>query len=182
MLAMKTDKLTAQLEAVLSAQSEPMEISDLAELTQADAEAVERAVTKLEHDLESRGLNVIRHENQVQLVTDPEHSEIVAEKRQQEIDTNLTKAQSEALAVIAYMTPVGKAAIDFVRGVNSRAVLRNLMTRGLINKDRSGEMVTFSVSSEALQHLGITDVEELPKYEQTRKRLTEFVDTNREDQ
>jgi segregation and condensation protein B len=75
------------------------------------------------------------------------------------------------------MSPTTKPTIDFVRGVNSRAVLRNLSTRGLIKKDRSGNQTTYSLSAEALQHLGITDTTELPEYENTRAKLAEFVDT-----
>lgn len=178
---MKTKSLSAQLEALLSAKPEPTSLTELAEVTDADQEEIQQAISRLKNDLDDRGLSLIQHDNKVQIVTDPGYSEAIAKQEEQEVDTNLTKAQSEALAVIAYMAPVVKSAIDFVRGVNSRAVLRNLATRGLITKDRSKDRVTFSLSSEALQHLGITSPQELPKYEQTRSRLSEFIDTNETD-
>jgi segregation and condensation protein B len=173
-----SDKLSTQIEAVLAAQSEPMAVSDLQDITEASPEDIQKAIAELKNALDNRGLSLIHHENHVQLVTDPGESEIVAKQKQKEVDTNLTKAQSEALAVIAYMAPVSKSVIDFIRGVNSRAVIRNLATRGLINKDRSGEQVTFSVSTEALQHIGVTNAHGLPKYQDTRERLAEFVETN----
>lgn len=172
------NQLSAEIEAVLSTTAETVSIADIAELTDSDVETTQRAISHLKNKLEDRGLELIQHEESVKLVSDPKHSDLVAEKRQQEVDTNLTKAQSEALAVIAYMTPVTKSEIDFVRGVNSRAVLRNLSTRGLINKQHKQDTIQFSLSSQALQHLGITSIQDLPKYEQTKKRLSEFVKTN----
>jgi segregation and condensation protein B len=172
------NQLSAQIEAVLSTKAEAVTITDIAELTDSDAKSVQQAISHLKDKLEERGLELIQHEDGIQLVSAPEHSDLIAQQRQQEVDTNLTKAQSEALAVIAYMAPVTKSAIDFVRGVNSRSVLRNLSTRGLINKQQKQDTVQFSLSSEALQHLGITSIQDLPKYEQTKKRLSEFVETN----
>lgn len=174
------NQLSAQIEAVLSTKSEATKITDLAELTDSDAANIQQAIAHLKDDLEKRGLKLIQHEGKVQLVSDPKHSDLIEQQRQQEVDTNLTKAQSEALAVIAYMSPVTKSVIDFVRGVNSRAVLRNLSTRGLINKQHKQDTTQFSLSSQALQHLGITNVQDLPKYKKTKKRLSEFVDTNQD--
>jgi segregation and condensation protein B len=175
---MKNDKLQNQIEALLSARSEPIDIDHIVELTDSDPEAVQKAVARLKSDLEDRGVSLIQNDGEIQLVTDPQFSDIIAKQNKREVDTNLTKAQSEALSVIAYMSPTTKPTIDFVRGVNSRAVLRNLSTRGLINKDRSGNQTTYSLSAEALQHLGITGTTELPEYENTRAKLAEFVDTN----
>jgi segregation and condensation protein B len=175
---MKNRKLENQIGALLSAHSEPINIDHIVELTDRDPEAVQKAIASLKNNLEDRGVSLIQHNGDIQLVIDPEFSDIIAKQNKREVDTNLTKAQSEALSVIAYMSPTAKPTIDFVRGVNSRAVLRNLSTRGLIKKDRSGSQTTYSLSSEALQHLGITDTSELPEYEKTRAKLAEFVDTN----
>lgn len=172
-------QLSAKIEALLAYKQEPMHRSDIASACDAKPKAVQRALAKLKDDLTDRGLTIVETGDAVQLTTDPEFGNIIRQQYKESVDTNLTEAQSEALSVIAYLAPVTKPTIDFVRGVNSRAVLRNLSTRGLVDTDRSGQQTSFTPSAQALRHLGISKREELPKYEETKKRLEEFIATNR---
>lgn len=155
-----------------------MTISDISELCAVDEPAVDTALADLESNLEDRGISVIRQDDTVQLVTAQEFSDLIASVKEQEVNTDLTEAQSEALAVIAYLSPVRKIKIDFIRGVNSRAVLRNLSTRGLITKKRLDGKAVYDLTTDALAHLGITNIEELPDYESTRSQLLDFIESD----
>lgn len=177
---MMTDTLTAKIEALLFYKSDPTELADLAETCNEDIQTIREAVSTLKQQLQDRGLTLIENEGSVQLVTDPEFGDAIKRDRKRQVDTNLTDAQAEALSVIAYLAPTEKTTIDYIRGVNSRAVLRNLSTRGLIEKDRSGQHISYKLATEALKHLGLDKPGDLPKYESTREQLMEFVQTRDE--
>jgi len=169
-----SNDLTAQIEALLAVVSEPIRTADIADLLDQDPERIKHATAQLKAQSEDRGLAVIETDGKLQLVTDSKFSDLIEKHRKQEVDSNLTKPQSEALAVIAYMSPATKPTIDFVRGVNSRAVLRNLSTRGLVKKQQD----TYSLTQDALAHLGITDTSELPDFADTRDKLEDFAETS----
>lgn len=46
----------------------------------------------------------------------------------------LTQAALETLAVIAYRQPISRARVSAIRGVNVEAVMRTLVTRGLVEE------------------------------------------------
>src|SRR3972149_1519044 len=85
----------------------------------------------------------------------------------EELKEELTPAGLETLSIIAYFGPVSKIKIDYFRGVNSAFILRNLLMRGLIDRsDKSKEEgYAYSLNFDALKHLGISKIEELPEYE-----------------
>ncbi len=74
----------------------------------------------------------------------------------------------ETLAIILYQGPVKRSQIDYVRGVNSQFILRNLLVRGLIDRslDPADERVfVYSPSLELLSYLGVSSVKDLPEFE-----------------
>ena len=88
------------------------------------------------------------------------------------MDTPLTPASLETLAIIAYLGPCNRALIEYVRGVNSTFILRSLMIRGLVErKPDPKRMNTFlyQVSFDFLRHMGLTRQGDLPDYEKYRK-------------
>lgn len=167
--------LTKKLEGLLFYFGEPVSIKKLTTLSGASKDEVANALAVLQNDLTDRGITLVIHDDSAQLVTDEGIQEIINEAVASDIDTDLTDAQSEALSVIAYLAPVTKPTIDFVRGVNSRAVLRNLSARGLISKQSQDSTTYYNLSMDTITHLGITELEELPDYNATRERLEEFV-------
>ena len=77
----------------------------------------------------------------------------------------------ETFAVIAYQDGATRGEVDWVRGVNSSASLRTLLMRGLIEgreDEADKRRVRYSVTTEALAHLGVTRAEELPRAQELR--------------
>jgi len=169
-----SENVSAQIEALLFYSGEPVAKDRLADICSIQPEAVQTAVACLKNNLNQRGLTLVENESTVQLRTDPTHNDLIRQFRKNEINSNLTDAQAEALAVTAYLQPAAKPRIDFIRGVNSRTVLRNLQTRGLIKKTKKDGKKRFRLTSDALAHLGVTSIQELPQYETTREKLAEF--------
>lgn len=176
-----TENLSAQIEALLFRDGQPYGIQELANICAANPEAVQKAVSSLANNLENRGLTLVRNDGTVQLVADKAFNDLIQTAHKREVDTDLTTAQSEALSVVAYLQPVTKPIVDFIRGVNSRTVLRNLVTRGLIAKETKDSQTQYTLTNQTLTHLGLNNPQDLPDYESTRQQLTKFVRTHKED-
>jgi segregation and condensation protein B len=56
--------------------------------------------------------------------------------------------------------------IDAIRGVSSDGVLKNLLSKGLIQEigraERPGRPIIYATTSDFLQHFGLNSLEELP--------------------
>lgn len=77
----------------------------------------------------------------------------------------LTQAALETLAIVAYRQPVSRARVGAIRGVNVDAVMRTLLTRGLVEEaghDSETTAVLYRTTTYFLQRLGLTSIEELP--------------------
>ena len=81
----------------------------------------------------------------------------------------LSRPALETLAIIAYKQPVSRPELDAVRGVNSEAVLDNLMERRLVRiggrKEAPGRPFLYETTREFLVAFGLRDLNDLPKVE-----------------
>jgi segregation and condensation protein B len=79
--------------------------------------------------------------------------------------SKLTRAALETLAVVAYRQPVTRARVSAVRGVNSDAVMRSLLARGLITEagtDPDTGATAFATTDLFLERLGLSSLADLP--------------------
>lgn len=170
----------AALEALLFASGEPLEKSQLAKLLDISLDQLAVVTEALDRSLAGRGLALVETASELELRTSPEAADIVKSLRENELARDLGKGSLETLAVIAYQTGATRSEIDWVRGVNSSASLRTLLIRGLIEgkEDESDKRrIRYSLTPEALAHLGLSRAEELPRAEElqiaTREALEE---------
>ncbi len=124
-----------------------------------------------------RGLEIVRKDDKVSLVTKPEHSLIVQEYLKEEILGELSRPALETLAVIAYRGPVPKSEIEHIRGVHCGQSLRNLLVRGLIEEKATGSLDEshYAVSFEFMNHLGIQNIADLPNYRDLQNLLLQDI-------
>lgn len=134
----------------------------------------ENAITTLKTRLQSGALRVLETENEIQLVTAPELSEFIDSLRKNELSQDIGKAGAETLAIILYREPITRAEIDRIRGVNSAFILRNLLTRGLIERRATQNTHEFTITPQLLQHLGVTHKHELPQFGQFMDAIDTF--------
>ena len=158
----------AIFEALLFAEGAPLSIKPLADAAACTSEDAIISLHALARSLSGRGIMLIERNETYQLVTRPEYGTYMSSLKRRDLDGPLTQPQLETLAVIAYRGPARKSEVDYLRGVNSTFTLRNLLTRGLIDRmtpaadgDRAPQ---YQISSEFLNHLGLTAVRELPSY------------------
>ncbi len=161
----------AAVEAILFASGEPIEKNQLMALLDLTETELKAVLKELNTSLEGRGITLIETEAEVELRTSPEAFEIVKKLRENEFSRDLGSASLETLAVVAYQEGATRSEIDWVRGVNSATSLRNLLLRGLIEgKEDSHDKrrIRYSLTTEALAHLGIARVSELPRAAELR--------------
>jgi segregation and condensation protein B len=169
--------LAAQLEAVLFWKAEPVSLKKLASLLSIDIDAVKGGLQELEDALQGRGLTLVRTDDEVMLGTAKEISPLIEQLTKEELTRDLGKAGLETLSIILYQGPISRADIDYIRGVNSQFIVRNLLIRGLVERvdnPTDARSFLYKTTLQLLAHLGIPKIEELPEYEQVRKEIEEF--------
>lgn len=172
-------KPLAALEALLFIYGEPLQIKKIAKILKAgddvlDETAVKTAVEQLQRQLENngRGLSLVINDDAIQLVTKKEFQGLLQEVIKEELHESLTPAALETLAIIAYTGPIPRSAIDYIRGVNSTFMLRNLLLRGLIDRSpdpKRGNAFIYKASFEFMRHLGLEKIDDLPEYQKFRE-------------
>lgn len=185
---MKED-LVKKISAILFLYSEPITLekikSFLGDENISNSDILE-SLNILENKLEEIGLIIIKNEaknenkTEYSLATSNTQNEIARKIRIDELEGELTPASLQVLTICAYLGSPTKNEISFIRGIQSSQSIRSLSVRGLLK--REGEK--YSLSTEALQRLGIKALEDLPEYEKIRadftERLKEVLDLEKE--
>ena len=176
------DKLIVQLESILFLKGEPVNINWLAKTLDKKEEEINIALKELANQLENRGVRLVRNGGNAVLATAPESAEILKSIVNSEFDSELSKASLETLSIIIYKNATSRAEIDYIRGVNSSFILRNLLVRGLIEREaQRGEdrSYAYKPSLSLLEHLSVKSLEELPDYASISAKLKEFLNTDK---
>ena len=158
--------LASKIEAMLFVSAEPVPVTQLATALDVTASVVERGLKELDDSLKTRGLRLQRNAGRVQLTTAPEVAQLVELFLGLEAITHLSRAALETLAIIAYQQPCTRPQVDSIRGVNSDAMLKSLLSKGLVEDsgrtDGPGRPILYSTTPEFLQHFGLDTINELP--------------------
>lgn len=162
--------LTALLEALLFVSSTPISIGQLASALDETQGAVKDALDALEEEYKNTsGLRLQRKGTKFQITTAPELSEMIENFLGVETTTTLSRASLETLAIIAFKQPITRPMIEEVRGVNSDGVVRNLLSKGLIEElgrsEGLGRAILYGTSSDFLSHFGLNSLDDLPALE-----------------
>lgn len=171
---MEQEKLISALQALLFIYGEPMEIKKAAstlEVKPADIEAAAKTLAQQMIDAKS-GLALVFYDSKIQLTTRPEFASLLEKIVKSELNEALTPAGLETLSIVAYSAPVSRAEIDYIRGVNSTFILRNLLLRGLIDREndpKRANAYVYKPSFDFLKHIGVSRVEDLPEFEKFSK-------------
>lgn len=165
---MPREDISKKVEAVLFAVGEPVKINKLALLFKCSVSSLTSALGTLDKRLkETSGLRLLQKDNLVQLVTAKGYSEFIEKLFQKERREELTLAALEVLAIVAYEGPISRRDIEEIRGVNSVVTIRNLLLRGLIDKDDQH----YQLSLAALRKFGLTSPQELPQWREIKEEI-----------
>jgi segregation and condensation protein B len=161
---------TDVLEALLFASDTPLELARIREVLELPSVAAARElVEELSARYTDRGLQIVEVGGGYCMVTRPELAPWLVRLTRSRTKQRLTRPALETLAIVAYKQPVSRPELDAVRGVNSEAVLDNLLERRLVRitgrKDAPGRPYLFETTREFLVAFGLRDLGDLPKVE-----------------
>jgi segregation and condensation protein B len=160
------------VEALLFASDVPLEPERIREVLDLEnAKAARELLSELmaRYDAEPRGLAIVEVGGGFRMVTRPELAPWLVRLARARSRVRLSRPALESLAIIAYKQPVSKPELDAVRGVNSDAVIENLLERRLIRiagrKEAPGRPFLYETTREFMVAFGLRDLGDLPKIE-----------------
>ena len=161
------NKTTQALEALLFAAPGLSSIEQMSQVLNISKAEVEKSLESLSAHLSAdHGLRLQKIKNQYQLITAPEHGEMIEKFLGLEVTSRLTQAALEVLAIVAYKQPATRPEIDSIRGVNSDGVVKSLLSKGLIEElgrsEAIGRPILYGVTNEFFQHFGLESLDQLP--------------------
>lgn len=166
--------LDQKIEGVLFYKAAPVRKKDLCTLLDIAPETLEQKLTVLGERLAFGATRLVITDSEVELVTAPELDEFIDDIRKDELKRDIGKAGAETLAIVLYRGPISRAEIDRIRGVNSSYILRNLMTRGLVERTAQSKQNQYQITPSLLKHLGINKRHELPGFQETMDALEAY--------
>lgn len=177
-----------KLEAILFYKNEPMEIKALAKVLGVEEREVREKLKRLQDSLEQqgRGVCLILTDQEVSLATAPAMSALIEQIAKDEMSRDIGKAGLETLAMILYNSQgVSRKKIDYIRGVNSTFILRNLHRRGLVERAQDIEdqrTLVYRPTPLLLAHIGVKDLSELPDFDKLQSELEKIQENLAEQQ
>ena len=158
------------VEALLFASDVPLEPERIREVLDLENGAAARelaAELMARYEAEPRGLSIVEVGGGFRMVTRPELAPWLVRLARARSRVRLSRPALESLAIIAYKQPVSKPELDAVRGVNSDAVIENLLERRLIRiagrKEAPGRPFLYETTREFMVAFGLRDLSDLPK-------------------
>lgn len=166
---MENEKLVSIIESILFVSGEPIKKIKLANVADESIENIDLALSALSEKYSnlSSGLALIVKSEEIQLVSRAENASFVEDLMKSELQDSLSNSAMEVVSIIAYRGPISKVEIEAIRGVNCSYTLRNLLLRGLIERNdnpRDSRGFVYVVSFDFLKKLGIDGVKKLPEY------------------
>jgi segregation and condensation protein B len=157
------------VEAVLLVSASPLGSSDLCSATGLSEADLEKALASLRERYapETSGIVLREVAGGYLLSTNPACSPAVERFRQEARPAPLSGAAHEVLACALYLGPLTRGAVSRVRGVNSDAVVRTLIERGLLaevgtDREAPGSPALLGVTDEFLSATGASSHDDFP--------------------
>jgi segregation and condensation protein B len=161
------DERTRAVAALIFASEGPLSIDRLCHFLDCQRADLKPAI---EHLLEAYpasrgGFYLAEIAGGYQFRTDPDLSDWVG-KLNRDRPFRFSQAALETLAMIAYRQPVTRGEIEYLRGVDSGGVLKNLLDKGFLRilgkKDVPGRPLMYGTSRHFLEFFGMKDLNDLP--------------------
>ncbi|MCX6435347.1 MAG: SMC-Scp complex subunit ScpB [Actinobacteria bacterium] len=180
---MSNPELQRSIEAILMVIDEPVTELTLAHVLGKPVEEITEALVELTASYGDRGFELKAITGGWRFYSRPEYSQAVEGFVLDGQQSRLTQAALETLAVIAYRQPVSRARVSAIRGVNVEAVMKTLVTRGLVEEsglEHETGAILYTTTSYFLERLALNTLGDLPAlapYLPDLDRLDEVLDS-----
>jgi segregation and condensation protein B len=170
--------LDQKIEAILFFRGESVSLKKIANILEITVEEAKQGIETLKNRLQTGALTIITKDDEVMLATRPEVAPLIENLVKEELSRDLGKAGLETLSIVLYKGPISRREIDYIRGVNSQFIMRNLLIRGLVEKitdEKDERRFLYRPTFELLQMLGVSSISELPEYTKVQEELAALV-------
>ena len=170
-------KLERQVEAILFAASEPLDIETIEKRIQTTSN-IKKILENLQKTYKKRGINLICIKDKWSFRTAIDLSKLMA--LQKSTYKKLSKATIETLAIIVYHQPVTRSEIEEIRGVSfGTGTLEILLELDWVRpsgrKNVPGKPIQYITTDEFLSHFNLKKLTDLPNVEELAS--AGFIDT-----
>lgn len=145
------------VESILFVAKEPLTPEKISKILNESENTIDRWLSELERDYESRGIRIRRVAGGFEMVTAERYHQVIEPIIPKEYEF-LSKPVLDTIAVIATLQPVRKATIGRYRGIkNPDSGIESALSMKLIRESDEGYVTT----DEFLKFFGINDLREL---------------------
>ena len=160
----KQSKIERQIEAILFAASEPLEVESIEKRLQTKVD-VSKLLEKIKNEYKNRGINLVCIKDKWSFRTSDDLSKLMS--LQKTTQKKLSKATLETLSIIVYHQPVTRSEIEQIRGVAFAAnTLDTLLELEWVKpagrKNVPGKPLQFTTTDKFLNHFNIQKLSDLP--------------------
>lgn len=174
---MEKERLLAIVEALIFASEKPLKvryIEQVLSIIELDNISVVDLIEQLKnrYAAEDSGIELVEVAEGWQFRTKPQLAEWI--KRLNTVKpVKLSQPAMETLAIIAYRQPITHPEIDYIRGVDSGAVIKTLLDKRLIKivgkKELPGRPLVYGTTQEFLEVFGLKDISALPSLQDIKQ-------------
>ena len=158
------NKLEKQIEAILFAADEPLDIETIEKRVQS-TNNIKKILENLQSDYSLRGINLVCIKDKWSFRTSKDLVSLMS--LQKSTEKKLSRATLETLAIIVYHQPVTRSEIEEIRGVafgtNTIEILLELdWVRPAGRKEVIGKPILYATTENFLHHFNIQKLTDLP--------------------
>ena len=171
-------KLERQIEAILFAASEPLDVETIEKRIQTNSN-IKKILENIKKNYINRGINLVCIKNKWSFRTAEDLSKLMS--LQKSTQKKLSKATIETLAIIVYHQPVTRSEIEEIRGVafasNTLEILFELnWVKPSGRKDIPGKPIQYATTENFLNHFNVQKLSDLPTIDELGS--TGLIDTS----
>ena len=157
-------KLERQIEAILFAASEPLDVETIEKRVQTSTN-IKKILENIKEIYKNRGINLVCINNKWSFRTAEDLSKLMS--LQKSTQKKLSKATIETLAIIVYHQPVTRSEIEEIRGVSFAANTLDILleldwVRPAGRKDVPGKPIQYATTENFLNHFNVQKLSDLP--------------------
>ena len=161
-------KLERQVEAILFAASEPLDIETIEKRIKTNIN-INKFLENLKELYKNRGINLVCIKNKWSFRTAEDLSKLMS--LQKSTQKKLSKATVETLAIIVYHQPVTRSEIEEIRGVSFAANTLDILlelnwVRPAGRKEVPGKPIQYATTENFLNHFNIQKLSDLPNIDE----------------
>ena len=165
---MSGKSLKSIVESLIFVHDHPLSLDRLALiLEECERADIRQALEELVEDYAASegGVVLVQVAGGYQLRSRPEHADYIRRLTKTK-GVKFSQSALETLAIVAYRQPITRAEIEYLRGVDSGGVLKNLLEKKLLRilgkKDVPGKPLIYGTSREFLELFSLKDLNSLP--------------------